>query len=116
MTTISLEIYTISIEIVKDMDRADRLNKFSLDLPLQTRVYSVEQKLKEIFPEQQCEEKNIKRAKDILGEIGEEFNLEELRDITSEIQYLVSSWLDDFEREIFNGLTLRELLHEKEGL
>ena len=92
-------------------------NESSLDLtPLQTRVYSVEEKLNEIFPEQQYEEKNIKRTKEILGEIADEFTYEELRGVIAEVQYLVASWLDGFERGIFNGLTLRELLHEKGGL
>lgn len=103
-------------QLINDSENR-RNNESSLDLtPLQTRVYSVEEKLNEIFPEQQYEEKNIKRTKEILGEIADEFTYEELKDVIAEVQYLVASWLDDFERRIFNGLTLRELLHEKGGL
>lgn len=77
---------------------------------------SINQSLDELFPEQQYDEKNLQRAKDILGEEAAQFTNGQLKDIVSEVQYLVESWLDDFERDIFEGLTLKELLHEKGGL
>lgn len=77
---------------------------------------SVRESLDILFPEQQYDEKNIKKAKEILGVIADEFSPVQFRDVVTEIHYLVESWLDDFEREIFDGLTLRELLHEKGSL
>ena len=77
---------------------------------------SIRESLDTLFPEQQYDEKNIKKAKEILGVIGNEFSPVQFRDVVTEIHYLVESWLDDFEREIFDGLTLRELLHEKGSL
>ena len=74
---------------------------------------SVQEALASLFPEQQYDDKRIKSAKHILGSITNELTQQQLLDIVSEISFLVESWLDDFEREIFNGLTLRELLHEK---
>jgi hypothetical protein len=76
---------------------------------------SVIQSLDELFPEQQHQEKNIKEAKAILGVVAKEFTNAQLRDVVCEIQYLADSWLDDFERQSFNGKTLAELLHEKGG-
>ncbi|OGE32845.1 hypothetical protein A3C59_04450 [Candidatus Daviesbacteria bacterium RIFCSPHIGHO2_02_FULL_36_13] len=69
-----------------------------------------------LFPEQQFDEKNIQKAKEILGSLTESLSPQQLRDTVAEFQYLVNSWLDDFEREIFKGKTLKELLHEKGGV
>lgn len=77
---------------------------------------SVRESLDTLFPEQQYDEKDIKKAKEILGVIADEFSPAQFRDVVTEIHYLVEGWLDDFEREIFDGLTLRELLHEKGAL
>ena len=74
---------------------------------------TLRQSLDELFPEQQYDEKNIQKAKEILGETALEFTPEQLKDTVTEIQYLCESWLDDFERQIFDGITLQELLHAK---
>ena len=71
--------------------------------------------LDELFPEQKYEEKRIQKAKKILGSISGTLTLNDLKEIDTKIQLLSESWLDDFERKIFNGLTLRELLHNKGG-
>lgn len=72
--------------------------------------------LDDLFPEQKVEEKNIQRAREILGDLAAELTPAQLKDAIVETQYLVSTWLDDFEREIFKGKTLQELLHDKGGL
>ncbi len=72
--------------------------------------------LNDLFPEQQYDEKKVQKAKEILGEVADGFTPEQLKDIVTEIQYLVDSWLDDFERDVFPGKTLKELLHERGGL
>lgn len=69
--------------------------------------------LDDLFPEQQYAEKDIQKAKEILGELTKEFTPDQLKDAVTEIQYLCESWLDDLERQIFKGRTLNELLHEK---
>ncbi len=74
------------------------------------------QSLEEMFPEQKYEDKDVQKAKQILEEVANQFSPEELKVAVTEIQYLVSTWVDDFEREIFEGKTLRELLHEKGSL
>jgi len=74
---------------------------------------SLSKSLDDLFPEQQYDEKVVQEAKKILGVIADEFTPEQLKDAVTEIQYLASTWLDDFERDAFDGLTLNELLHEK---
>ena len=74
---------------------------------------SLSQSLDNLFPEQQYDEKNLQKTKEILGEIADEFTDIQLKGIVGEVQFLAESWLDDFERKIFKGMTLKELLHEK---
>ena len=38
---------------------------------------------------------------------------EVLRDSVVEIKFLATSWLDDFEKEMFEGKTLDELLNQR---
>lgn len=76
---------------------------------------SVSDVLEKLFPEQEYEEKTIQMAKEILGDIAKEYSPEELKCAIIEMQYLIDTWLDDFEKKIFNGMTLKELLHEKGG-
>ncbi|MCL4354834.1 hypothetical protein M1349_05225 [Patescibacteria group bacterium] len=71
--------------------------------------------LDNLFPEQKHQDKNIQTAKKILGPLADLFTEEGLKEVVVEIEYLTESWLDDFERKIFNGQTLNELLHEKGG-
>ncbi len=80
------------------------------------RTKPIKKSLDQLFPEQQYDDKDIQKVKEILGPLTKKFTDPELRDIVAETQFLISSWLDDFEREIFNGLTLNELLHEKGGI
>lgn len=77
---------------------------------------ALRQSLDELFPEQKFEDKDIQKAKEILGPIASEFTPEQLRGSIIEIHLLAQSWLDDLERDIFKGLTLKEVLHEKGGL
>ena len=69
--------------------------------------------LDRMFPEQKREERTLQRAKSLLGELAKTLSPEELKVTLTEIQFLSDSWLDEFERKIFDGRTLTELLHEK---
>ena len=93
-------------------------NVLSEVIPVTTTVpgkptQNLKNSLDDLFPEQQIEEKNIKKSKEILGTISDEFTTEQLRDIFTEVIFLVENSLDAFERSIFEGITLKELLHEK---
>ncbi|MDO8618949.1 MAG: hypothetical protein Q7R49_03300 [Candidatus Daviesbacteria bacterium] len=76
---------------------------------------AITQSLDQLFPEQQHDEKRIKKAKETLGPLAEELSAEELKESLSEMQFLVNSWIDEFERSIFEGKTLNELLNERGG-
>lgn len=102
-------IITPAVEILK---QSNNLSNPASTFP----VPSIRKSLDELFPEQKYEERNVKDAKEILGELANEFTPQQLKDSIVEIKYLTECWLDEFEREVFKGKTLRELLHEKGGL
>ena len=74
---------------------------------------TTEQSLENLFPEQKYSDKRIKQAKEALGLLAFEYSESELNNLILEVESLTESWLDEFERQTFNGLTLQELLHEK---
>jgi len=77
---------------------------------------STSRSIQEIFPEQEYDDKNIQKAKAILGDLANSFSKDDLRDVVAQVEYLAESWLDDFERDVFNGKTLNELLHDRGGI
>ena len=56
------------------------------------------------------EQKDIDEARDILGDIAKDISDDDLRNIVVEIQFLVESWIDEYERKTFNGKTINELI------
>jgi len=93
------------------INTAERLDQ--KELGLTTVTQTTEQTLDQLFPEQEHEEKELKQAKDVLGLLAFEFSDTEIKTIVMEVEYLTDTWLDEFERKTFKGLTLKELLHEK---
>ncbi len=68
--------------------------------------------LNALFPEQKQEEKELREVKAILGDLALTLTIDEIHTLISEIQYLVTVWLDSYERELFKGKTLKEVLNE----
>lgn len=58
----------------------------------------------------------LERARKILGDLATDLSDEELKSTVTEMQFLLDSWLDEFEREIFDGKTLTELLATEVGV
>ena len=96
------------------LQTTDVLNKETLQ-PNNNVPQSIQKTLDELFPEQEYQQKQLKKAKEILGSLTDNLTDMQLQGAITEIQYLAENWLDCFEREIFDGLTLKELLHEKGG-
>lgn len=72
---------------------------------------SLERTLSNIFPTQK-EENNLQRARRILGDLAISLSDPELETFLVEFEYLIDSWLDEFEKNIFNDKTLMQLLKE----
>lgn len=56
------------------------------------------------------EQKDIDEAREILGEGAKSLDDDQLKDQLVMVQFLLESWMEEFERKIFNGKTLNELL------
>jgi len=68
--------------------------------------------LDRIFP-QQKEENKVERTKRILGQTASHFADEQVHTINTDFQYLIDTWLDTYEKTIFDGMTLQNLLKGK---
>lgn len=77
---------------------------------------SVLQTLNALLPEQkqeQQEDKTIQKTREILGKRAQDMSTDQVKCIATEVQYLSDAWLDDFEKEVFGGQTLMDILHER---
>ncbi len=72
---------------------------------------SIETAINNIFPLASEENKTIKLRK-ALGETAKSLPDEQIETIGTEFQFLIDSWMDDFEKEVFSGQTLKEVLHD----
>lgn len=68
------------------------------------------EKINQLFEEQDQQGKTIQEAREILGESASNLSDEQVFDLVNEIQYLVDSWLEEYERKVFDGKSLDELL------
>lgn len=64
-----------------------------------------------IFPESP-EENKVQKARAILKDVADAIPDEELAIYITQFQYLLDSWLDIYEKQIFNNLTLQQMLRE----
>lgn len=67
--------------------------------------------INQLFNEQDNQQKTILEAREILGDSAKELTDEQVYDLVNEMQYLVDSWLEEFERKTFDGKSLNELLN-----
>lgn len=56
----------------------------------------------------------IQEARKILGDVAKDMTDDELRDIVTEVKFLASTWLDEYERTVFKGKTLQEHLDTRD--
>lgn len=54
----------------------------------------------------------IQKARAILGDIALDLSDGDLSVCLTQFQYLVDEWLDEYEKQVFNGLTLQQVLRE----
>ena len=63
--------------------------------------------LHEMFPEQSHEDNTVLRAKKILGD---KYTTEEIKSMLASFEYLINAWLEEYEKQVFNNKTLKDLL------
>lgn len=79
--------------------------------PTQNIQTSLENTINSIFAPQ-TEETKVTRTRKHLGAVGKTFSDEQIETTITEFQFLMDTWLDEYEREVFNGFTLKEVLNE----
>lgn len=79
--------------------------------PSRTDVYD---KLNKFFNEKDHDQVELIEAREILGENANNFTDDQIQDLISNIRYLVGSWVEDFERHIFEGKTFDEVFTPKD--
>ncbi len=67
--------------------------------------------INQLFNDQDQQQKTILEAREILGDSAKDITDEQVFDLVTEMQYLVDSWLEEFERKTFDGKSLNELLN-----
>lgn len=91
------------------------LNPESSSLPnlpsdFESKKRGTYEQLNQLFTEQDQQEKTVQEARDILGESAKDLSDSEVYNMVNEVQFLVDTWIEEFERKTFDGKTLNELL------
>jgi hypothetical protein len=73
---------------------------------------SLETSLNSIFPTN-AEESKLSATKRNLGETANKLTDEQVECMVTDFQHLIDTWLDEFEADVFEGKTLKELLGGK---
>ncbi len=76
----------------------------------QTPIQNV---IEKILPKQ-SEENKFAKTRQALGETAKSLSNEQIETITTEFQFLIDTWFDEYEKDVFNGLTLKEVLNERQ--
>lgn len=58
------------------------------------------------------EETKLQKTRRIMGSLVLDTPDEQLEIYITEFEYLITNWLDEYERQVYDGLTLKELLQE----
>ena len=94
-------------EIIQQSIQSPKATKGNL-----TTSDSITALLNSLFPEQQQQDKELRQVKAILGSLANELTIDEIHALTCEVRFLLESWLDSFEEDIFEGKTLKDVLNE----
>lgn len=79
----------------------------SNDLPQKQNTYD---QLNQFLNQEDVQKKVIQEARDILGDSADTLTDEQVFDLVNEVQYLVDTWLEEFEKQTFDGKTLDQVL------
>lgn len=66
--------------------------------------------INELFENQSTQDRAVKETREVLGDTANDLSDSQVYDLSCEIQFLVDSWLEEFEKNIFEGKTLDELI------
>lgn len=101
------------IQVLNDsvISNEDVLNLPNLSSESSFNPQGTYDQLNQLFNNQDKQQKDIQEARDILGESAKDLTDNQVYDLVNEIQFLVDSWLEEYERKVFDGKTMNELLN-----
>lgn len=67
-------------------------------------------KLNTLFENQNSQERRVQEAREILGDSAKDLTDDQVFELVSNVQFLADIWEEEFEKEIFGGKTINELL------
>ncbi|MEK7170867.1 MAG: hypothetical protein AAB774_01005 [Patescibacteria group bacterium] len=115
MNSLQLALYPIAApDTLKDAGvRNNHPAEIEVGLKKVSSVFNpqsvLESELGRIFPVRE-EETRIDVARRVMGKIVAELSDDELEAYLTEFQFLIDSWFDSFEKQIFEGRKLEELI------
>ena len=68
---------------------------------------SLDKQSDESVPNQNVEISSLQKAKEI---IGDDYTVEELKEVITSFEYLINNWMEEYEKKVFNSKTLKEIL------
>ncbi len=68
-----------------------------------------EHTLNSLFPTP-AEENKIQQARHMLKDTGKSQTDEQIQTVIAEFEFLINEWLDEYEKHVFEGKTLKDLL------
>ncbi len=76
----------------------------------QSNQQGIYDQINNYFSEQDQQQKVVQEARDILGESASAITDVQVYDLVNEMQYLIDTWLEEYEQKIFDGKKLKDLL------
>lgn len=95
------ELPTLQTNVLIDSDRNNKRNFNSY--PQQNSPLDV------LFPTQ-LEDAKIAKARKTIGTTNTAFTDDQVKSMMTDFQFLIDTWMDEYEKNIFNGMTLENLL------
>ncbi len=86
------------------------INLPNLPSNFQSNQQSTYEEINQLFNEHDEQQSAVHEARDILGESAKDLTDSDVYDLVNEVQHLVDTWLEEFERKSFDGKTLNELI------
>ena len=115
MTVIPIGIYTyLNRDTYMETLRLQQYPRFETPKKMSASYnpqQSIETAINNIFPLASEENKTLRMRK-ALGNTAQSLSNEQIETVTTQFQFLIESWMDEFEKEVFSGLTLKEVLNE----
>ncbi|MES2970850.1 MAG: hypothetical protein V4702_00835 [Patescibacteria group bacterium] len=93
------------------MQRSNQVIEPTKFTGLADALQPIDDALRRIFSTSE-EETRLQRTRRIMGSAIDDVSDEDLEIYITEIQYLIDAWFDEFERQAFDGVTLKQLIQE----